>query len=262
MIRSTDQLNRELTWEHVPKRIVSVVPSQTEFLFDIGLDEHIVGITKFCIHPTAKVKDKQLVGGTKNLNIEKILALQPDIIIANKEENEQGQIEELMKHVPVWISDIYTLEDAYAMMESLGNLFQREKQTQELLTPIKNSFKAFAGIGGSKRVAYFIWRKPYMLAGEHTFIQHLLERMGLLNICLERKEGQRYPEINREELAALQPELIYLSSEPYPFKEAHIQELQEICPQAKIRLVDGELFSWYGSRLLHSANYFQTLLNS
>lgn len=262
MIRSTDQLNRAHSWEHVPKRIVSVVPSQTEFLFDIGLDEHIVGITKFCIHPQPKVKGKELVGGTKNLNIEKILALQPDIIIANKEENERGQIEELMKHVPVWISDIYTLEDAYSMMDSLGKLFQKEKQTQELLTSIKNSFEAFAGKGNSKRVAYFIWRKPYMLAGEHTFIQHLLEKMGLRNICFEMKEGQRYPEIDREELAALQPEWIYLSSEPYPFKEAHIKELQEICPQAKIRLVDGELFSWYGSRLLHSANYFQTLLNS
>ena len=133
MITTTDQLGNTFQFENIPSRIVSIVPSQTEFLFDIGLDEQIVGITKFCIHPEDKVEDKINVGGTKNLSIENILALKPDLIIANKEENTQAQIDELAKLVPVWISDIYTLDDAYEMMSRLGELFQKQQKTQKII---------------------------------------------------------------------------------------------------------------------------------
>jgi ABC-type Fe3+-hydroxamate transport system substrate-binding protein len=259
----TDQLGREirLNSEKSTLRIVSIVPSQTEFLFDIGLAENIVGITKFCIHPSYALKEKNIVGGTKNINIQKIIDLKADIVIANKEENEQSQIEELMKHVPVWISDIYTLDDAYQMMLSLGDLFDKSTESKALVTEIRNSFEHFQALKTNKKVAYFIWRGPYMLAGENTFINHLLEKMGYENIALTSTNKSRYPEINAEELHTLQPEIIYLSSEPYPFKEKHLQELQEICPNAQIQLVDGELFSWYGSRLKHSAAYMQSLLS-
>jgi ABC-type Fe3+-hydroxamate transport system substrate-binding protein len=259
----TDQLGRTLTlnFEQDNLKIVSLVPSQTEFLFDIGLAENIVGITKFCIHPADAIKNKTIIGGTKTINIEKILALQPTIVIANKEENEQLQIEELMKHVPVWISDIYTLEDAYQMMLNLGDVFAKSVEAKELVSEINENFLTLTIPSEPKRVAYFIWRGPYMLAGENTFINHLLRKMGHVNIALDIANKSRYPEIEAEALVKLNPELIYLSSEPYPFKNKHIQELQAFCPSANIQLVDGELFSWYGSRLKHTAAYMQELLS-
>ncbi len=263
MYITTDQLGNRYELRSIPKRIVSVVPSQTEFLFSIGLEDDIVGITKFCIHPADKVKQKESVGGTKNLNIEKILSLKPDIIIANKEENEKSQIEELQKHVPVWISDIYTLEDALDMMNDLGRLFNKKEESEQITSQIKATFLQLRSnrLPIKERVAYFIWRKPYMLAGRNTFINFLLEQeLGFNNISVELPNGERYPNIEKEQLKELSPDRIFLSSEPYPFTDKHIQELQEICPLAKIQLVDGELFSWYGSRLLHSAAYFQDFL--
>jgi ABC-type Fe3+-hydroxamate transport system substrate-binding protein len=259
----TDQLGRTLTlnFEHSKLKIVSLVPSQTEFLFDIGLAENVVGITKFCIHPAEALKQKTIIGGTKNINIKKILELEPDIVIANKEENEQSQIEELMKQVPVWISDIYTLDDAYQMMLSLGEIFHKPNEASAIVSEIKHNFLLINSKNTGKRVAYFIWRGPYMLAGEHTFINHLLEKMGLKNICVDLHSNSRYPEIDAESLKKLNPDLIYLSSEPYPFKNKHLDELQAICPGANIQLVNGELFSWYGSRLKHTAAHMQELLS-
>lgn len=261
---SIDQLGRQVSFSinNDNFKIVSLVPSQSEYLFDIGLADNIVGITKFCIHPAEAIKQKTIIGGTKNINIKKILELQPDIVIANKEENEQSQIEELMKHVPVWISDIYTLEDAYQMMLSLGKIFHKPNQASAIVSEIKQNFSLFNSKNTGKRVAYFIWRGPYMLAGEHTFINHLLEKMGLKNICVDLHSNSRYPEIDAESLKKLNPDLIYLSSEPYPFKNKHLDELQAICPNASIQLVDGELFSWYGSRLIHSAKYMQELISA
>lgn len=264
MLTTTDQLGNTFHFEAIPKRIVSVVPSQTEFLFDIGLEEHIVGITKFCIHPEGKVEQKIIVGGTKNLSIENIMALKPDLIIANKEENEHGQIDELAKLVPVWISDIYTLDDAYEMMSSLGELFQKQEKTQEIIAGIKSTFAELeANLKPThERIAYFIWRNPTMLAGTHTFIDHLLTKIGYYNICQDLPEavGSRYPAIRIDEINKLKPDRLFLSSEPFPFNEKHIEELGMMWPDAKVQLVDGEMFSWYGSRLLKSAEYFKNLL--
>lgn len=264
MILSSDQLSNEFKFNQVPKRIVSVVPSQTEYLVSLGLTESIVGITKFCIHPEEVFKSKTKIGGTKNLNIEKILSLNPDIVIANKEENDKMQIEELQKHVPVWISDIYNLEDAYEMMLRLGDLFQKQSIAQELVTAIRQSFDQLKPLdsGESKRLAYFIWKDPYMLAGGNTFIDYLINLLGFHNISKDLVIGDRYPEISIAELKQLKPAYIYLSSEPYPFSKKHVDEFQEICPDASIKLVNGEYFSWYGSRLLHSSRYFYSLLNS
>jgi len=264
MIRTTDQLGTTFEFEAVPKRIVSIVPSQTEFLFSLGLDEEIVGITKFCIHPEEKVEHKKIVGGTKNLYIDTILALKPDIIIANKEENELSQIQELQKHVPVWISDIYSLDEAYAMMSSLGELFQKNCLAEEIIENIRESFVELKSNikPTNERVAYFIWRNPTMLAGTNTFIHFLLEFIGFKNICSELTNGSRYPTLKMDEINVLQPDRIMLSSEPFPFNDKHIEELSVIWPHAKVELVDGEMFSWYGSRLLHSAEYFKKLLES
>jgi len=257
-----DQLNRKIELNGVPKRIVSLVPSQTELLFDLGLNEEVVGITKFCVHPAEWLKTKTKVGGTKNYDLEKIKALRPDLIIGNKEENEQQQIEELMRLYPVWMSDIVTLQDAYNMVTAVGTLIGKQEQSTLLKLQIENQFqKLSASVDRShkKSVAYFIWKKPYMVAGETTFINEMLHLCGFTNVFATH-QSSRYPQLSQEDLVRANPQLILLSSEPYPFSEKHIQEFKDICPHAKIAIVDGEFFSWYGSRLLKASDYFAKLI--
>ncbi|MGZ3871576.1 MAG: ABC transporter substrate-binding protein [Mucilaginibacter sp.] len=251
-----DQLGRSINLTSVPRRIISVVPSQTELLFYLGLNEEVVGITKFCIHPADKFKLTTKIGGTKQLDIAKIRSLKPDLIIANKEENDRAQLEELMEDFPVWISDIYNLADAFEMIMKVGELVNREKKAVSLRDAIIQQFNLLLIKQTNKRVAYLIWRKPYMAAGKSTFINDMLQKCGLTNAF----DLQRYPEIDAEMLRSLQPDIILLSSEPYPFKEKHIAELRAIVPSAVVRLVDGEVFSWYGSRLLKAPAYFDQLI--
>ncbi len=257
----TDQLGHNITIPFPPKRIVSLVPSQTELLFDLGLSTEIVGLTKFCIHPKVKTSGVIKVGGTKNLSIADIRKLQPDLIIGNKEENNQADIEVLQKEFPVWMSDIYTLDGAIQTIEEIGALVDRKPEAAYLNHLINAGFRDLQQLALEKQinqtVAYAIWRNPYMFAGRHTFIADVLVKLGLNNIITQN----RYPEIEVTKLAELNPQLIFLSSEPYPFKEKHVSELQNELPNAKIMLVDGEMFSWYGSRLVAAVQYFFNFLD-
>lgn len=253
-----DQLNRVVSLPAFPQRIISIVPSQTELLFHLGLDTEIIGITKFCIHPQSKFKAVAKVGGTKQLNIDQIKALKPDLIIANKEENERSQVEELMAIYPVWISDIHDLNSALEMIRIVGLLVNRETEARALYNDIISRFTHLLLPALNLKVAYFIWRKPYMVAGSGTFIDNMLQRCGLIN-AIDKK---RYPEINSQEITDLNPDLIFLSSEPYPFKQKHIDEFKLMLPNAKVILVDGEMFSWYGSRLLYAPDYFTTIIQA
>ena len=277
-MKYTDQIDQKITLTNwPPRRIVSLVPSQTEFLADLGLEDTVVGITKFCIHPAKWFQQKQRVGGTKTIDFQKIDALKPDLIIGNKEENEQGQIELLSRKFPVWMSDISTLDHALDMMRSLGAMTGKEERATTLISAIEQNFKdhlsllpaianassvnvlrmnAEAGTTYHSNAAYLIWRKPYMAAASGTFIDDMLHRAGFKNAF---KHLSRYPEISLEQLADARPAVIFLSSEPYPFSEKHISALSEMCPEANIQLVDGELFSWYGSRLLQAPAYFAAL---
>jgi len=251
-----DQLYREINLPATPKRIISVVPSQTELLFYLGLDEEIIGITKFCIHPADKFKQTTKVGGTKDLNINLIKELKPDLIIANKEENERSQIEELMTVCPVWISDISNLDEALNMITEVGKLINREEQANELTQLISQRFAQLNLQPLNLKVAYLIWRKPYMVAGQDTFIDNMLQKCGLTNVF----KLERYPEVTNKMLIKSNPDLVFLSSEPYPFKQKHIDEFKALLPNAKVILVDGEMFSWYGSRLLEAPGYFEGLI--
>lgn len=256
-----DQTGNFITLNKKPKRIISVVPSQTELLYDLGLDEEVIGITKYCVHPTNWHETKTKVGGTKKLDIDKIKSLNPDLIIANKEENEKNQIQELMKEFPVWVSNISNLEQALTMIEAIGAMTGKEMRSLEIQNNIREQFSHFkiqaAHIPLKKtRVLYLIWRKPYISAGNDTFIGHLLNVCGLKNIV----ESQRYPKLPPEKIKQLNPELIFLSSEPYPFRKKHLAEFQLLCPAAQIVFVDGEMFSWYGSRLIYAPCYFERLL--
>lgn len=250
-----DQLGNDVTFNYPPKRIVSIVPSQTELLFDLGLDDEVVGITKFCIHPIEKFAAKTKIGGTKKLLIEKIRDLKPDLIIGNKEENTQGEVELLMQEFPVWMSDIYNLEDAVKTITQIGELVNREPEAAYLNHLIHVGFTDLQTLAVEKSinqsVAYLIWKDPYMFAGRDTFIDDILRKIGLQNVV----EQSRYPELNLSQLQTLNPQLIFLSSEPYPFKQKHIVEIQSVLPNAKVMLVDGEMFSWYGSRLVKAVNY-------
>jgi ABC-type Fe3+-hydroxamate transport system substrate-binding protein len=252
----TDQMKRTVELPATPKRIISIVPSQTELLFDLNLDAEIIGITKFCIYPKDQVKQKVKVGGTKILNISKIKELKPDLIIGNKEENERSQVEELMESFPVWMSDITDLNDATDMISRVGELVGKNAEAEKLVTNIRLDFNQLNIKTQNLRVAYFIWRKPYIIAGKGTFIDDMLQKCGLANAF----NTDRYPEISAEQLIAAKPDVILLSSEPYPFKEKHISEFKIALPNSIIKLVDGELFSWYGSRLLHAPEYFKHLI--
>ena len=256
----TDQLNRTISLDHPPRRIISLVPSQTQLLHALGLEEEVIGITKFCVHPDAWFHHKTRVGGTKDIRTDIIQSLQPDLIIANKEENQQQQIEALAAHYPVWISDVADLEDALAMVKALGTITGRTHEALSLAGQIGQQFQELAPLHATLlRTAYFIWRAPWMTAGGDTFIHHMLEQCHFVNIFADKS---RYPSITLDELADRRCELVLLSSEPYPFRDKHIAEIREVLPAARIRLVDGEMFSWYGSRLLESPAYFRRLMES
>lgn len=251
-----DQIGSVFVLKAKPKRIISLVPSQTELLADLDLDAEIIAITKFCIHPDKWFREKIRIGGTKQLDIEAIRKLQPDLIIGNKEENERSQIEILQREFPVWMSDISDLSQALEMIVAIGSLTGTENKAQQICTDIKRNFTLLLQPKRVVRTLYFIWQNPYMCAGTHTFISDMLDRCGLQNIAPDA----RYPELTEQDIIDLQPDLILLSSEPYPFSEKHATHFRKILPYAEIKCVDGEMFSWYGSRLLKAPGYFNTLL--
>ncbi|MEI8280158.1 MAG: helical backbone metal receptor [Bacteroidota bacterium] len=252
-----DMMGRTIHVPIQPKRIVSLVPSQTELLYDLGLEDEVVGITKFCVHPEVWFRNKKRIGGTKNVHIEDVLGLKPDLIIANREENVKEQIGELNKYCPVWVSDIQHIADALQMIHEVGILTQRSEKANAICEEVERGFAQLQQDSQAKRVAYFIWYEPWMSIGHDTFIHEVIERMGWTNVLADM---QRYPEIDIVELAKRKPELVLLSSEPYPFKEKHVFEIQAVLPETEVKLVDGEMFSWYGSRMLKAIDYLQELI--
>ena len=239
-----------------PSRIISLVPSQTELLHYIGLQKETVAITKFCIHPAEWFATKTRVGGTKSLDIEKIISLKPDLIIANKEENIKEQIEALAIKFNVWVTDVNNFEDALAMIQDIGKLTGKEAETLALNVFIKKQFALLRTNKIFINTAYLIWKDPCMTIGGDTFINNMLQLAGFKNIFADRL---RYPEVTIDEIKNAECRLLFLSSEPYPFAQKHIDELQPYLPGVKIILADGEMFSWYGSRLLKVPGYLNEL---
>jgi ABC-type Fe3+-hydroxamate transport system substrate-binding protein len=239
-----------------PQKIVSLVPSQTELLSYFGLDDEVIGITKFCIHPQQWFAGKTRVGGTKNINLDLIKSLQTDLIIANIEENVKEQIEKLALDFNVLVTDVNNLHGALEMIEDVGKITCKLHEATELITLIKKNFLQLPSTKIKINTAYLIWKDPYMTIGGDTFINDMMQYCGLKNIF---ENQSRYPEITIDDLAKSNCELILLSSEPYPFKQKHIDELRQSLPGKKIILADGEIFSWYGSRLLLAPQYFKKL---
>jgi len=253
-----DQIGTIHTFENTPKRIVSLVPSQTELLFDLGQEAKIVGITKFCVHPFHFKSTKKIIGGTKKVHFEKIRLLQPDVIIANKEENTKEIVEELSKICPVWVTDIVTFEDNLKMISDFGKLLDCRTESQKWTDKIEfayRDFQQFIKDKPFKKVAYFIWAKPYMVAGNDTFINEMLKLNNFQNIYQDKG---RYPEIELKKIRLEgDPDCVFLSSEPFPFTDEHAFEIGRFTHHAKTVFVDGEMFSWYGTRLVKAFEYFK-----
>jgi ABC-type Fe3+-hydroxamate transport system substrate-binding protein len=259
MLPDTDQTGDPFTLNHTPRRIVSLVPSQTELLFHLGLDTTVVGITKFCVHPEEWFRSKTRIGGTKQVEIDRIRMLDPDLIIGNKEENTREDIEALRAEFPVYVSDVATVADALEMISGIGAITGKSLEAETLVATLRDRHAALLfGQSGLRpiRAAYLIWKDPFMAAGRDTFIDSMMHSLGWINVF----GGEvRYPETDLKEISSRCPEVLLLSSEPYPFSHKHLEELQKSLVGIPVVLVDGEYFSWYGSRMLEAFGYLKAL---
>lgn len=250
-----DQMGFEILLGDLPRRIVSLVPSQTELLYDLGLEDRIVGVTKFCVHPVHARKTKTVIGGTKKFDLEGIVRLNPDLVIGNKEENYAEGIALLRERFPVWMSDIATLGDALAMIDSIVRLTGTAAKGASLIHEIHQKFNSMRK-APSLRALYLMWYDPWMGAASNTFIHSMMRAWGLINVLAHH---QRYPQLLEEDIRRLNPEVVLLSSEPFPFAAKQERQLRQLLPDAKILFVDGEFFSWYGSRLRFAPDYLESL---
>lgn len=252
----TDQIGRDVNIAWPPQRIISTVPSQTELLVDLCGPSRIVGRTKFCVYPDPVIRDIEKIGGTKNLDIKKIISLSPDLIIANKEENKKEEIEALSAQCPVWVSDVPNIQGMHDMILRVGLLTDQRRSAEIMIRELNEMMVA---VGGHRKrtVAYVIWNNPFMTVGGDTFISHMLEVFGLENVF---KHYRRYPEIAIQEIEEYAPDFVFLSSEPFPFKTRHQKDFASWIPASRVILVDGTIFSWYGSRLLKKKDGIQALL--
>jgi len=251
-----DDLGRTVTFYHPPARVVSLVPSITELLYDLGLENEIIGKTRFCIHPEIENDKTAIIGGTKNFDIQKIIDLKPEIVIANKEENTKDGIEELSKYCPVYVTDVTDIDSALNMIENMGKICDKYSKANQIVEKIEAGIEELSNekIGSA---IYLIWKQPFMTVSKNTFINSMMELAGFDNIFKD-KEGN-YPEITEEEIKESNANYILLSTEPYKFTEKHLPKFSTLFPNSKTIIVDGEMFSWYGSKMLKSINYFKEL---
>jgi ABC-type Fe3+-hydroxamate transport system substrate-binding protein len=264
-MRLRDSLDRELEIVRPPARIVSLVPSLTETLFALGVGDAVVGVTDFCVHPEQAVRAKPRVGGTKNPSVEAILELDPDLVVANKEENRRRHVEELAAEgVPVFVTDARTVERALIEIETLGAITDSAASAHEIVRETRAALRRAAARahGEATRVVALVWKDPYMAVGGDTFAHDLLQCCGGRN-PFERADS-RYPRISAADLERAAPEVILLPTEPYAFGERDRCELLELrCPASRrrrVHIVEGELLSWYGPRMPRALERFSDLL--
>jgi ABC-type Fe3+-hydroxamate transport system substrate-binding protein len=251
----TDQAGKIIRLDHLPTKIISVVPSQTELLSWFGLDQEVIGITKFCVHPAHWHKEKTKIGGTKKLDIDRIRALQPDLVIANKEENLRAEIEAIEKFCPCYVSDVRDRASAYEMIHDLGQLLGKASGALSIVNEISEQFEKL-NVRKKYRAAYLVWNDPLMTVGGDSFINDMMQSAGFENVFANES---RYPQVTKEIILSKNIELLLLSTEPFPFSQKHIEFFKKEFPTTRILLVDGEIFSWYGNRMLLAPSYFNGL---
>ena len=250
---TVDALGQSFSCNVPPTRVVSLVPSITETLFDMGVWDSVVGVTRYCVHPETATTDKTVVGGTKKINVDVIKQLNPDLVLCNQEENTPEIIHNLESAgIRCHVSFPTDIPTAVQSIVNLSLLFGKEQWakewTNQVQTGLQQPYVPF-------RYAYFIWRKPWMISGQDTFITQMLSTVGGVNVsCTE----DRYPEVQISELIRTQCDAFLLSSEPFPFTKKHMLELEShgIEPN-KIHFIDGEMCSWHGTRLLRGLEYLR-----
>jgi len=257
MPTATDARDREIVLDRPPRRIVSIVPSQTELLAYLGLDETVVGVTRFCERPSHWRSEKTIVGGTKEVDVDRVAGLTPDLILANHEENTQADVEALEKLAPVFVTEVKTVTEALDMIRTIGTLTATADQTSSLAGQIIARFSRLPDFP-PLRAVYLIWREPYMTVGHDTFVHDVMAWGGFENAYGDLR---RYPEVTLEALAERDLDVVLCATEPFPFhkKDKFTADLRTALPEASLELVDGQPFSWYGARLLETPSYLTSL---
>jgi hypothetical protein len=244
-------------------RVVSLVPSWTEFLHD--LQAEVVGQTKFCVRPDAAYRSLPRVGGTKTVHVDRVMELRPDLVVANKEENAREDLERLAELLPpscdILVTDVRTVDAAFDAMSDLGARLERVAQAESWVARIRDAWGDPKPVVGS--AAYAVWAKPWMAAGPDTFIHDVMRHWGIHNAVAdlpseELAQAGRYPNLGDDEAAGVQHAGRWLlPSEPFPFAAKHLEALEAAHPDRQFMLVDGEAFSWYGTRMWHAAAHFE-----
>lgn len=254
---TTDALGRRVVLADPPTRMVSLVPSLTDLLHGLGLDDEVVGLTRFCERPANWRETKTIVGGTKQVDAERVARLQPDLILANQEENTKTDVQALSNHAPVYVTDVSTVERATTMIRCVGALVDRKAEAEQMAVRIDERFSVLPA-WDALHVAYLIWRDPYMTVGGDTFIHDVMRQGSLTSPW---SDAARYPQISLDDLAAANLDAILCSTEPFPFhqKDAFTDDIRAACPDTPVHVVDGQCFSWYGPRLLDTPTYLREL---
>lgn len=261
LVDATGTLHRPA---HGPMRIVSLVPSITELVCDLGLAQALVGRTGFCVHPKAIVRKIPKVGGTKTVDLDKIRALAPTHVILNIDENEKAAADELAGFVPnLIVTHPMGPLDNLALYRLIGGIFGRKAESEKLCARFQAAYDALAAERHEPRqVLYLIWKDPWMTVSRDTYISRTLALAGLET--LPPDAGSRYPQLELEDAWVAATELVLLSTEPFVFRAGHVAELSRLPAFAgkSVRLIDGEMTSWYGSRAIEGLAYLRELRRS
>ena len=248
-----DDLGRKIDFERPPETVVSLVPSLTKTLSDLGLGEKLAAVTRFCKYPQELVQTLPKIGGPQKVDTQKILGINPGVVLSVKEENNREQVLQLAEKIPVVVFNIRNIDDALRMITTLGRLFSVETKAHTITSRIKKGLANTVFPTKRLTVLYLIWKKPWMAAGKDTFIGSMLQAAGFENLA-----NGRYPEVN--ETMMRRASVIMLATEPYPFKEAERKQLAERFPRQKVLIVEGEIFTWFGSYMLNAASYLTKLI--
>jgi len=243
-------------------RIVSLVPSLTEALFALGLGARVVGVTDWCVHPAQRVAALPKVGGTKTPSVAKILALRPELVVANREENPRRAVEQLRAAgVAVWVTYPRSVRDGVTLLRELSGLGASAAAIDSVVVPCERALEQSVP---EARVRVFcpIWKKPWMAVGGDTYASDLLHACGGHNVFAERGD-RRYPIVETSDIIAAAPDVVLLPDEPYEFGPRDVAELARLdIPAAvsgRIHPIDGTLVSWYGPRIAHAVATIRAL---
>jgi len=261
MYQVTDQIGQTHYFNKPPQRVVSLVPSITYLLHRLDLDDVVLGITRFCKLPAHFKKSKTIIGGTKQVNFDKVKQLRPDLFIISKEENTKEIADALQSIAPVFVTDVYDCASNKALISSMGQIFDIPEKANLLQAQIDKAKSDLLAIRLQKtyKTLYFIWQNPWMTVGGDTFINQMMQLSGFQNIYADQK---RYPTVDLSSINSKNIDVILLSSEPFPFKEKHRNLLQKQFLHAKILLVEGEPFTWFGAYPDIGFRYLQNLLKT